>query len=330
MPDPIIDSNFRTYRFKRKKYPFFANTDARLWSFKRFYSSIIHSGDAPKTFNEILDKWTASLKFIQKQKNIPNSIVKFAEELIGFGETKEFENWLDAYEQNFCAHFLATLSSGSVTKSEMAKGYMKQTNEILNSKLEKSNKEDEEVPYAEDDASLDLNQVYSDDEIIEENSTRKKRKLDDDELPGYDGLAFLFNDSNEDAIIERIDENTLEEESKLPFANDNKDSSEFTSEDVLNAFRKYQNKIPKTRRVFTPAYWGVIDLTKESLYGCNEITESDLQRLSQDFANHIKWKCESASKDIQDYFDSSCEKLDNSSENKDLKHFDSNVQFLYV
>ncbi|CAG8624238.1 2439_t:CDS:2, partial [Paraglomus occultum] len=39
---------------------------------------------------------------------------------------------------------------------------------------------------------------------------------------GYDGLAFLFNDSNEDAIMEKIDENTLEEESKLPLASDNK------------------------------------------------------------------------------------------------------------
>ena len=65
----------------------------------------------------------------------------------------------------------------------------------------------------------DLNQVYSDDEIIKE---RRKRKLDDCELPGYDGLAFLFNDSNEDAIMGKIDENTLEEESKLPLASDNK------------------------------------------------------------------------------------------------------------
>ncbi|CAG8527868.1 11147_t:CDS:10, partial [Ambispora leptoticha] len=269
--DPIVDCNFRTYRFKRKKYPFFANTDARLWSFKRFYSSIIHSGDAPKTFNEILDKWTASLKFIQKQKNIPNSIVKFAEELIGFNETKEFENLLDAYEQNFRAHFLATLSSG-------------------------------------------------DDEFTEENQACKnnlKRKLGDDELPGYDRLVFLFNDLNEDKIIEKIDENTLEEERKLPLASDNKDSSKFIFDEMLNAFQTYQNKIPKIRRVYT-----------ESLYGCKEITENDLQQLSQDFADHIKWKCELASKDFQDYFDSSCKKLGNSDENKDLKHFDSNVQFL--
>lgn len=42
---------------------------------------------------------------------------------------------------------------------------------------------------------------------------------------GYDGLAFLFNDSNEDTIMEKIDENTLEKESKLPLARDNKVNS---------------------------------------------------------------------------------------------------------
>ncbi|CAG8703520.1 5388_t:CDS:2 [Dentiscutata erythropus] len=99
---------------------------------------------------------------------------------------------------------------------------------------------------------------------------------------------------------------------------------------MLNAFQTYQNKIPKFRRVYTPAYWGVLDLTRESLYGCKEITENDLQQLSQDFADHIKWKCELASKDTQEYFNNSCEKLGNNDENKDLKHFDSNVQFLNV
>ncbi|CAG8607730.1 7135_t:CDS:2 [Ambispora leptoticha] len=112
----------------------------------------------------------------------------------------------------------------------------------------------------------------------------------------------------------KIDENTLEEESKLPLASDKEDSSKFIREDVLNAFRKYQNKIPKTRKVFTPAYWGVLDLTRESLYECKEITENDLQQLSQDFANHVKWECEPPPINIQNYFDSHCEKLDNSDE----------------
>ncbi|CAG8654636.1 10590_t:CDS:2 [Ambispora gerdemannii] len=45
--------------------------------------------------------------------------------------------------------------------------------------------------------------------------------LEQDTL-GYDGLALLFNDSNEDVIMGKIDENTLEEENKLPLASDTK------------------------------------------------------------------------------------------------------------
>ncbi|CAG8614118.1 10561_t:CDS:2 [Funneliformis caledonium] len=327
MSNPVIDSDVRTYRFKRKKYPFFMNTDASMWSFQRFYSTIIHSGDAPNTFNEIHDNWTASLKFIMKQKNVPEPIVNFVRELIEFNSSKEFENLRDVFEQDFHAHVLATISSGSMTKSTMAKGYMKQTNEILNSTFGKQGKKNEE----DEDAMQDSNKVHSDDEFTETSPTRKKnlkRKLGNDELPGYDGLVFLFNDSNEDTIINKIDENTLEDEIKLPQASDNKDPLIFIFDDILNSFQTYQNKIPKIRRVFTPAYWGVLDLTRESLYGCKEITENNLQQLSQDFADHIKWKCEPVPRDIQDYFDSSCEKLDNSSENKELKHFDTNVQFL--
>ncbi|RIB06332.1 hypothetical protein C2G38_2046878 [Gigaspora rosea] len=337
MSGPVVDINFRTYRLKRKKDPFFAKTAAQLWSFQKFYSFMIYSADAPKTFNEILSTWTVNLKNIQKSRNIPKSITNFARDLVKFNGTEEFEKIRRACEQNFQAHLLATLSSGSVTKTEMAQGYMKQANEILTGTAGERIKENEEVDELNVqisqnfDAILDVSQVYSDYEFTEENQTCKnnrKRKLCDDELPGYDGLVFLFNDSNEDKIIERIDENTLEEERKLPLASDNKDSSKFIFDEMLNAFQTYQNKIPKSRLLYTPAYWGVLDLTRESLYGCKEITENDLQQLSQDFADHIKWKCELASKDIQDYFDSSCEKLGNRDENKDLKHFDLNVQFL--
>ncbi|CAG8722982.1 616_t:CDS:2, partial [Funneliformis mosseae] len=298
MSNLVIDSDVRTYRFKRKKYPFFMNTDASMWSFQRFYSTIIHSGDAPNTFNEIHNNWTASLKFIMKQKSVPESIVNFVRELIEFNSSKEFENLRDVFEQDFYAHVLATISSESMIKSTMTKGYMMQTNEILNSTLGKQGKKNEE----DEDAMQDSNKVHSDDEFTEISPTRKnnlKRKLENDELPGYDRLAFLFNDSNEDTIINKIDENTLEDEIKLPQASDNKS--------------------------FHISLVSLYDY--ESLHGCKEITENNLQQLSQDFADHIKWKCEPVPRDIQDYFDSSCEKLDNSNENKELKHFDTNVQF---
>ncbi len=87
MSDPAVDSNFRTCHFKCKKDSFFANTDDN--GHHHFYTFAIHSGDSPKTFNEIFDKWYAGLKFIKKQKNVPKSIVNFVEELIEFNQSKE-------------------------------------------------------------------------------------------------------------------------------------------------------------------------------------------------------------------------------------------------
>ncbi|CAG8554569.1 17408_t:CDS:2, partial [Cetraspora pellucida] len=219
-------------------------TQARHWSFNRFYSFTIQSGDAPKAFNEIYDKWIASLKFIKKSNNIPKSIMNFVGELIEFSESKELENLRVAYEQNFQAHLLATISSGRRDKKD--------------EEVEEGEEVEEEEPYVHIsqnfDSIPDFNQVNSDDESTEETITCKnnlKRKLVDDELPGYDGLVFLFNDSNEDKIIEKIDENTLEEERKLPLASDNKDQSISICDEILNKFQKYQNKIPKICIVYT-------------------------------------------------------------------------------
>jgi hypothetical protein len=78
--------------------------------------------------------------------------------------------------------------------------------------------------------------------------------------------------------------------------------------------------------LYSPAYWGVLDLTKESLFGCKEITENDIHQLSQDFADHIKWKCELAPKHFQEYFDGNCDYVD--SNHEDLKKFDTYVQFM--
>ncbi|CAG8626412.1 15465_t:CDS:2 [Acaulospora morrowiae] len=174
--------------------------------------------------------WTANLKVIEKARNIPKSITSFARDLIEFNDTGEFENVPRACEQNFQA-LLQPFQAGERIKK------------------------DKEVEEDEEDELNDFNQVHSDDEFTEENKACKnnlKRKLGDDELPGYDGLVFLFNDSNEDKIIEKIDENTLEEDRKLPL---------------------------------DPAYWGVLDLARESLYGYKEITENDLQIISNGNAN---------------------------------------------
>ena len=47
-----------------------------------------------------------------------------------------------------------------------------------------------------------------------------KRKRDDDELD-YEGLSLLFDESNEDALVESIDEKVLKQENILPQASGN-------------------------------------------------------------------------------------------------------------
>ncbi|CAG8614276.1 9934_t:CDS:10 [Ambispora gerdemannii] len=139
-----------------------------------------------------------------------------------------------------------------------------------------------------------------------------KRKLgNQSDYTDYEGLALLFDESNEEALMESIDEKTLAEEDKLPLMRE-KGRSQYMREDVVEAFRKYQSRIPKTRQAYT-------------LYGCKEFTEDDLQQLSQDFADHIKWKPDSVTKNVGDYFDSNCEKVDNDQE---LRKFDRHVQFM--
>lgn len=74
-----------------------------------------------------------------------------------------------------------------------------------------------------------------------------------------------------------------------------------------------------------PAYWGVLDLTRESLYDCKHLTEKDINQLSQDFSNKISWKTMPPEKHIQEYFDNNCEKnVDN------IGKLDINIQFMYV
>ncbi|RIA80486.1 hypothetical protein C1645_792432 [Glomus cerebriforme] len=109
----------------------------------------------------------------------------------------------------------------------------------------------------------------------------------------HEGLALLFDELSEDALMESIDEKLLEQENKLPQASGNSSSKvrqKIMDANIIESFHKYENKIPKARKIFTPAYWGVMDLTKESLFDCKQLTDNDITQLSEDFANKISWR----------------------------------------
>ncbi|CAI2183204.1 8443_t:CDS:10 [Funneliformis geosporum] len=149
-----------------------------------------------------------------------------------------------------------------------------------------------------------------------------KRKREDNE--SNEELASLFDESNEDALLENINEKALEKEKQLPSSNDRSSKDPpYMCENVIRSFGKYQNCIPKTRRVITPAYWGVLDLTGESLYDCKQFTAENILQLSQDFADKIKWKTKPAEKNIIDYFDNECTK-----KVYGIEKLDVNIQFM--
>ncbi|RHZ52656.1 hypothetical protein Glove_459g8 [Diversispora epigaea] len=152
-----------------------------------------------------------------------------------------------------------------------------------------------------------------------------KRKRDNDK-PDYEGLSLLFDELNEDALVESIDEKVFEQKNVLLQLSSNSvsmDQLKNMDAGIIEAFHKYQKAIPKTRKIFTSAYWGVLDLTRESLYDCKKLTEENIMQLSQDFANKISWKTIPLEENIQEYFDSNCKK-----KTYGIKKLDVNIQFM--
>ncbi|CAG8441876.1 2911_t:CDS:2, partial [Scutellospora calospora] len=143
---------------------------------------------------------------------------------------------------------------------------------------------------------------------------------DDDEF--LENIGLLFNESNEESIIEKVDESSLLDEIRLPSVNIN--NEELLETNIIEEFSKYQKKIPKTRKALTPAYWGILDLTKESLKDSG-INDMDIQKLSQDFSNKIGWNGITAPKEIQEYFDGNCVDVNNIDV---IKKLDRNIQFM--
>ena len=55
---------------------------------------------------------------------------------------------------------------------------------------------------------------------------------DQSDYTDYEGLALLFNESNEEALMESIDEKTLAEEDKLPLMREDSQSQYIVMRDA--------------------------------------------------------------------------------------------------
>ncbi|CAG8705135.1 11332_t:CDS:10 [Funneliformis mosseae] len=135
------------------------------------------------------------------------------------------------------------------------------------------------------------------DELGNQSGDEKKRK--DCEVE-EECSSILFDEKNEDSLIESIDKSKLINKTRLLISKPSENISEYklsSGGDLLTMFKKYQKSIPKCRRVTTPAYWGILDLTRESL--------------TLDY--------------LQEYFNKNCEE---SHQIKDIKKFHTNIQFI--
>ncbi|CAG8742027.1 5108_t:CDS:2 [Funneliformis caledonium] len=121
------------------------------------------------------------------------------------------------------------------------------------------------------------------------NTSKRKTNEDDNDDELLENARFLFNELNEESLIDKVDENSLLDETRLPLGNINgRTPEEFLNTNLIESFNKYQKKIPKTRKILTPAYWGILDLTKESLNNSG-IKNKEIEKLSQNFSNKIGW-----------------------------------------
>nr|CAG8482235.1 14593_t:CDS:2 [Entrophospora candida] len=68
------------------------------------------------------------------------------------------------------------------------------------------------------------------------------------------------------------------------------------------------------------------DLTRESLLKLKENFEKDMDLLSQDFFNSIRWNPVPANETHQNYFNINCRKLNDVDYDDNLNYFDSNIQ----
>nr|CAG8636304.1 6045_t:CDS:2 [Entrophospora candida] len=154
---------------------------------------------------------------------------------------------------------------------------------------------------------------------------QKKRRTVNDE-PTEESV--LFDESNEDVLINSIDKSDLKGETTLPVSKKIIDTSkqEFLQR-ISKKFKNYQEKIPKSRQIITLGYWGIFDLTQESLYGCIEFSQSEINEISQGFANSVHWSPQPTPKNLCEYFDSGCDpvKLVDYEDNEKLH---TNIQFM--
>ncbi|CAG8593513.1 9434_t:CDS:10, partial [Paraglomus brasilianum] len=148
----------RTYNFRvsEARNKIYASTQARSISLVlslgtrrrgggRLAAILILSStsEGPSTFNEIVDNWTSSLRFIQSHRYTPTPVKEFVGELLEYDESTECRSLRKACKRKFHAYILASTSGAAVTMTEIAHGYEDRYEKLVAS--DSLNRDDEHV-----------------------------------------------------------------------------------------------------------------------------------------------------------------------------------------
>nr|CAG8636176.1 9328_t:CDS:10 [Entrophospora candida] len=156
----------------------------------------------------------------------------------------------------------------------------------------------------------------------------RKSALEKDENSNYSKNSnmeetYLFGEVNEQSILSTIDEKSLNNEViVLDVCTGNE--SVYNWSDLKESFEKYKTSVPKSKRIVTPAYWGILDLTKESLYNVQEIKDNVVKCISGEFYRKVGWNPKPPSVILQNYFSNNCR----SDLDKDHKNFNIHIQYM--
>ncbi|CAG8518740.1 13619_t:CDS:10 [Funneliformis mosseae] len=307
----IEDTNMGSYTLPADIHPALANINIKDWSYQQFVLQVILLKIPVNSVGDIEQAWIDSLNLLGSRKDIDIFYRSFIKRLIDY---QPFEK-LDSSTEFVLSRYLSSqmqLRLGSTIKDIYHQTEQQSREAFVSNKVS--------ICLDNDNTIM---QTTSSVPQPAETGIKKRPYEDVEELQEVEA-NYLFEEGNERNIISTIDDQTLSDEVML---NIYATKSSYTSEEIKGSFDLYRSKISKTKRIVTPGYWGIIDLTKESLFNCKEINDDMLKYLSKEFSNVIQWKPESTPSTIQDYFNSNCS-INLSNLSNENKKFNANIQYI--
>ncbi|CAG8635478.1 9546_t:CDS:2, partial [Funneliformis caledonium] len=300
--------------------------EAENWKLKHYLNYRLENENVIPPWLTVYNDWESSLEIIKKTNNkkIPVSIRSFCEELSnvntfeGSSIMKSCMEWYDDFHDRYFDLQLAEraqyIERNIYSSQKVSKWLRGRTSEKRRSQNGEATLSKNEVANEQKRRSEQLTEDLMEESIEETNKS-----------------ILLFDESCENDLVESIDELSLGKEISLPISKKKIDVSKQDNfwQGISEKFVRYQNKIPQTRKIITLGYWGIFDLTQESFHGCTEFSQSEIDKISQDFSDHVHWSPEPAPEYLQKYFESNCDpsKIGNIEDYATFENLHMNIKF---